>query len=598
MKTTYRTLFTSIIAILSCITSFAQYDSGIITSKYVTKDSQGDGYTLTLEAYATGETQTIHYEGTAEMDIVVIADVRGSSNGGWGDLNGIITNTNNFVNLVKNNEFSENGGSVTTSKHRFAVGIATPDGVSWHTNVSDPDKNYFESDYSKLADALKTSEFEGEAHGTTSDMVKVFNDVNTLFNDHSSTRARLVILIGLGHIGTNQWKDKDSGPETVKVVNVVNTTKTTYSASVYTICTDTANGPKTAMRLISSDYQGTLTNFTYNPTWAYSKYAKTASSAEELSSAFTSIAQDVTTGGSSTSLTASNSSIRDYITPEFKLNNNTGVESILVFTNNVNTSASTSGDPQWTSDVPVASNSGINVSTATNSDGITSVIITGFDFKDNWVGIQTNNNNKSWHPGKKIVIKIRILLNENAKLTGGILETNTTDSGIYSGTTGQREESFTPTGINFDVPSIVLYDGYLHIIKKGLKNGESAVFNLTSDKTSQPSYTVMVTNKGNDGESAEAIVKVEWLKLDRSYVENNQLNASSITDAQMVNFTVSEQNWTWADSTSPTPAPAPTSHLYIIENGRLTLHKFTFDYSNPRVDQSLKYDETYKILTR
>lgn len=312
-------------------------------------------------------------------------------------------------------------------------------------------------------------------------------------------------------------------------------------------------------------------------------YYMTASNSSELENIFDSISKESTEGATKSTLTATNSSVRDFVTPEFKIVGTAENIELEVWPSD---STHTGSTPSWLAAQPAT---GV---TATIGDadeyGNTPVIVTGFDYSANWVGPKktTLGDITGWRgAGKKLVIKIKIKLDENTN-SGGVLQTNTEFSGIYSG--DGLEKDFESTGIEFPVPQAVSKSPAVLIIKKETAGAESAIFDVYA--AGEFVNTVMV----NKSTGYKAEILVEWLKDDAP----NAINVADL-DGYMIPFSVVERaNWTWN-----TPATVDAKPLYIVSGSGDTAkatenNVFEFGPGTKSAKSDVNHDEESAVINR
>ena len=323
------------------------------------------------------------------------------------------------------------------------------------------------------------------------------------------------------------------------------------------------------------------------------KYYMTASNPAELENIFTTISNDVSDDAKTTELTSTTSSIRDYVTPQFKLDGDP--KDVRIFTVNANGKDSfdegtksenlngklTNNDPENPGErYAVLFQNG-------EQEGEKKVVVTGFDFKKHWVGEVENETTgeKGYNKdGQKIVIEIDIVLAGDAS---GVIETNTSDSGIYAydSTTGEniQEAEFTMVGIGFPVPQAVNPGpAYLTIVNNFLENvgPQSAVFEI-KDEEGNVLYNVMLTDSNN-----QATVKVDWLNL----VEGETVDSENLGD-KMKSFTVTEKGWSM-NGISRADSPVNTLYKWDAVDKKWVENVFIF---NSATESEVEHDETYVL---
>lgn len=228
--------------------------------------------------------------------------------------------------------------------------------------------------------------------------------------------------------------------------------KNTHKATVYTVGI-LSNGNATIspdgsidngeinrfMHYMSSNFQyaqsmtnhGDLTNTNHATAGSYYLLA---SSADDLNNIFGSISSSATSGGSITDLSTS-TQIRDIISPYFQLPDDADLSKIELY------SADYKGEDNWGDAVPLAGAS------PTISNDRKVIGVTGFDYKENWVGTATDADGKVTYHGKKLIIEFPIVVDPDF-LGGSGAVTNGDMSGIY-----ESEAATTPIE-KFEVPDV------------------------------------------------------------------------------------------------------------------------------------------------
>ncbi len=282
------------------------------------------------------------------------------------------------------------------------------------------------------------------------------NTANGIFADNPITssdtngRQRVLIVFTDGAPGSSGDWQEDSRNTANNAINYANEAKNTYGATVYTIgvfpgadasspaflptYTDSGyilNARQVAnsnrfMHLLSSNYpQATSMKATgaLNSKLNGNSYYLSAADAGTLNSIFQQIASNIESGGSSTTLDA-NAVIRDIIAPQFELPANATAESIKLYTAESNSSVDS-----WKSRETFAG----SVSLGPNDN---SVSVSGFSFKDNWCGKETNNGQETFHDGKKLIIEFTV--QPKAGFLGGNDVYTNTSAGVYENDTAQK----------------------------------------------------------------------------------------------------------------------------------------------------------------
>jgi len=225
---------------------------------------------------------------------------------------------------------------------------------------------------------------------------------------------------------------------------------------------DTAN---TFMHLLSSNYPNAKA-MTTDPSGyvapANGGYYLSTNDTSDLTTIFTKIADQVTSGGSSITLDTK-TEVRDEISKDFEIVYDAGTGEPKI---NFYTMSYTEKDT-WVRDTEVPS--GV---TATVTDGVVSV--TGFDYAENWVGehvtTSVDGTVTTEYRGKKLVVEIGI--DESASNQGGImLPTNVPgNSGIFVDGTAME---------NFDQPAVDVAACSMTLIKNGQELYDGDTFDFT-----------------------------------------------------------------------------------------------------------------------
>lgn len=173
-----------------------------------------------------------------------------------------------------------------------------------------------------------------------------------------------------------------------------------------------------------------------NGAFHYPSYYLSANDADSLNSIFQQISNNITTGGSSTTL-GSETVIKDIISPYFTLPAGASASDIRLDT--YACTGKTSDTYTWSS-----TSGGNGGATATLSDD--QVSVTGFDFSENWCGTETGTDGSVTYRGKKLVITFTVdpkpgFLGGNGVPTNG-------NAGVY-----ENGSATTPV-ITFEQPTV------------------------------------------------------------------------------------------------------------------------------------------------
>lgn len=415
--------------------------TGMEMSKTLQLNADGKTGTLTLEAYATGQSQVVY--SAKPVDIVLVLDVSGSMDdkvNGTKKIVALQNAVNSFIDTVadkcKDSEEKSNIAIVKFSGNKTdKVGNDTyrEDG-----NIYNYSQTVKELTSVEQKDALKQAVNGLTARGATcadygmelardillkdtSDNPKVvimFTDgTPTAFNGFEKPVADAAIS------ASHQIKANGATVYTVGIFGDLNGSQKVYDTRDHGFLSDyqeikpASNVVYGYMNAVSSnDTTSTSLNLNNLDKTVHDKFM-TASSAAELEKIFTQIANE--TGGSDASLTATATMV-DVISEYFQLPDN--YQSSLKAYTVPFTGTDASGNRQWGANQT-------DYTTSINVEG-SKVSIAGFNYSDNWVGFHTANGTQTAR-GSKMVLEIPIQVKD-----GTVDEVPTNDlnnSGILDG---------------------------------------------------------------------------------------------------------------------------------------------------------------------
>lgn len=415
--------------------------TGMEMSKTLQLNADGKTGTLTLEAYATGQSQVVY--SAKPVDIVLVLDVSGSMDdkvNGTKKIVALQNAVNSFIDTVadkcKDSEEKSNIAIVKFSGNKTdKVGNDTyrNDG-----NIYNYSQTVKELTSVEQKDALKQAVSGLTARGATcadygmelardillkdtSDNPKVvimFTDgTPTAFNGFEKPVADAAIS------ASHQIKANGATVYTVGIFGDLNGSQKVYDTrnhghiSNYQEIKPASNVVYGYMNAVSSnDTTSTSLNLNKLDKTVHDKFM-TASSAAELEKIFTQIGNE--TGGSDASLT-DDATMVDVISEYFQLPDN--YQSSLKAYTVPFTGTDASGNRQWGANQT-------DYTTSINVEG-SKVSIAGFNYSDNWVGFHTANGTQTAR-GSKMVLEIPIQVKD-----GTVDEVPTNDlnnSGILDG---------------------------------------------------------------------------------------------------------------------------------------------------------------------
>lgn len=397
---------------------------GMEMSKTLQLNADGKTGTLTLEAYATGNSQVV--QKNVPLDIVLVLDQSGSMaytfSGNTKRQAALKNAVKNFISSVADKYDPE------TSDHRMAVVTFDSSAstlVNW-TQVDGTGKDTLTT----AIDGLPKSPEGGTQVGKGMQRAQTLLDNSTYKGSNPAQRTQVVIMFTDGEPGDYDFdisvaNDAIKAAKTMKDNGVV-----VYTIGIFTGAdpsqlygtrrnanndgsvgdywnSETASANrymnyvssnfKTAADLGLEDYY-VYHRITKNYTRDSSNYYLAASDADGLNNVFSTISSTI--GGSDSTLTATATMV-DVISEYFQLPKNY-LDSLKAYTVPF-TGTDASGNRQW----------GANQSSYTPSVEGDKVSVTGFNYSDNWVGFHTDKDGKQTARGSKMVLEIPIQVKDD-----------------------------------------------------------------------------------------------------------------------------------------------------------------------------------------
>lgn len=411
-------------------------------SKTLQLNADGKTGTLTLEAYATGNSQVV--QKNVPLDIVLVLDQSGSMaytfSGNTKRQAALKNAVKNFISSVADKY------DPGTSDHRMAVVTFDSSAstlVNW-TQVDGTGKDTLTT----AIDGLPKSPKGGTQVGKGMQRAQTLLDNSTYKGSNPAQRTQVVIMFTDGEPGDYDFdisvaNDAIKAAKTMKDNGVV-----VYTIGIFTGAdpsqlygtrgstnndgsvgdywrSETASANrymnyvssnfKTAADLGLEDYYD-CHRITKNYTRDSSNYYLAASDADGLNNVFSTISSTI--GGSDSTLTATATMV-DVISKYFQLPKNY-LDSLKAYTVPF-TGTDASGNRQW----------GANQTSYTPSVEGDKVSVTGFNYSDNWVGFHTDKDGKQTARGSKMVLEIPIQVKDDT--VGEVPTNDLNNSGILDG---------------------------------------------------------------------------------------------------------------------------------------------------------------------
>lgn len=416
--------------------------TGMEMSKTLQLNADGKTGTLTLEAYATGNSQVV--QKNVPLDIVLVLDQSGSMaytfSGNTKRQAALKNAVKNFISSVADKYDPE------TSDHRMAV-VTFDSSASMLVNWTQMDGTGKDT-LTTAIDGLPKSPEGGTQVGKGMQRAQTLLDNSTYKGSNPAQRTQVVIMFTDGEPGDYDFdisvaNDAIKAAKTMKDNGVV-----VYTIGIFTGAdpsqlygthrnanndgsvgdywnSETASANR-YMNYVSSNFKTAadlgLEDFyvyhriTKNYTRDSSNYYLAASDADGLNNVFSTISSTI--GGSDSTLTATATMV-DVISKYFQLPKNY-LDSLKAYTVPF-TGTDASGNRQW----------GANQTSYTPSVEGDKVSVTGFNYSDNWVGFHTDKDGKQTARGSKMVLEIPIQVKDDT--VGEVPTNDLNNSGILDG---------------------------------------------------------------------------------------------------------------------------------------------------------------------
>lgn len=590
-------------------------------------DGNATVYTYTYTD-STGAVQTIGSSTGANTNFGTTFYKRITTSGGGSRIAALQSAARTFTNAVAEKAAGKDGDINKTDDnidHRIAVvGYACGDWYSY-TNYNYKNTEVFigtnQYKYGSAARGQYSNAFQSM---TTSSGVNNVNasinaleaDGGTLTNlglemangifasnpiNNGDQRNRVVILFTDGVPG---WSGYSSDVAN-SAITQANTAKNTYGATVYSIgifagadatSPGNQNGDETAkanwfMQKVSSN----------NGTPRTSSYYLSAGDADSLNSIFQQISNNITTGGSSTTL-GSETVVKDIISPYFTLPEGASAKDIQI--NTYDCTGKDENNYSWST----TSGGNGGASATVNGDKVS---VTGFDFSENWCGTETNAQGTSTARGKKLVISFNV--KPKAGFLGGNGVPTNTSAGIYENANAKEPVmTFPVPTVNVPIKDVTVnaQDKNVYLLgtvtENDCKNGATAMCNgvnllneseYTGANAWKAAYVNITTTVTKPDAALTAddkytiSVKVEPKPLESGIVPPTGTEATEKSDEKTASINVFQPELTFKDSEAYYGADVPK----YTDNPTKTewTHGDTTDMSVNMTGDEPKLDITY-----
>ena len=395
-------------------------------------------------------------------------------------------------------------------------------------------------------------------------------------------RNRVVIVFSDGVPG---WSGYDSDTAN-SAITQAGTAKNTYGATVYTIgifsgadatSAGNQNGNETEkanwfMQKVSSN----------NGTPRAPSYYLSAGDAASLNSIFQQISNNITTGGSSTTL-GSETVVKDIISPYFTLPAGASAKDIQI--NTYDCTGKTGDTYTWSS-----TSGGNGGATATvNGDQVS---VTGFDFSKNWCGTETDTQGATTVRGKKLVISFTV--GPKSGFLGGNDVITNASAGIYENGSAQTPVmTFEQPKVNVPIKDVTVTAEDKNVYLLGGVTADQ----LKDGATVKVGDVTLDLSKADDAEKPYGLEKwqTEYVNItvavkdkDGKAIPADDLKALTDDKTYTVEVTVAPKTAASTDSAG-TPATAKTSPN-TLANINVFKPELTFKDSQIDLGETANYE--------
>ena len=438
-------------------------------------DGSSTVYTYTYTD-ADGVTQTIGTSTGASTRYAQFYQRSVSSSGGGTRLAALKSAATEFANSVATKAAGKDGqlGTEDDIDHRIAVvGFAdTDDDYGYNTGVFIGSKmtkyKNASSVYATALQSMKTTDGQNnvtaslgalQTSGATRtdlgmEMAKGILDANPVPADQ--TRNRVVIVFTDGSPTDFSGFQVSVANSAISTANTIKSGgATVYGIGIFAGADATSPGTKPTSNLGNNSNSSALSaacnwfmqNLSSNNGVVQNpSYYLSAADAESLKNIFQQISDQIESGGSSTTL-SSEAVVKDIISQQFCLPAGTTADQIRLQT--YACTGKTGDTYQWST----TGSGNMGATASIRSDG--QVSVTGFNFADNWCGVETQTDGTEVPRGHKLVISFEVVPKDGF-LGGNDVFTNA-NAAIYANSTAQLPvATFERPQVNVPIKSVVV----------------------------------------------------------------------------------------------------------------------------------------------
>lgn len=358
---------------------------------------------------------------------------------------------------------------------------------------------------------------------------------NGIFNANpipsGEKRNRVMIVFTDGAPST--WSSYSSDVANA-AISAAGTTKNTYNATVYAVgifdgadATSAGNSGGSDTQKANWFMQNVSSN---NGAVRNPSYYLSAGDSASLNNIFQQIADQIESGGSSTTLGAE-AVIRDIVAPQFQLPAGTSADSITL---SVATCTGVDASNEYTWSAATAA-SGVTASIGSDD----TVSVTGFNFSENWVGTETSNGVTTYR-GSKLIISFDVKA-RNGFLGGNDVYTNT-DAGVYENASATTPiATFPQPTVNVAINTVTVSAGDKNIYLLEGVTGEELLSGVTVScgdvelKLGEENYGLA------DWQNAYVDITVEYVETGYSNLTDDTTYTVKVTVAPKTDGSTTDQ---------------------------------------------------------